>query len=233
MRGVFGESEPAELIEGVVLKKYRPMSPRECFPQDAFLDLIGRTDPFGWHVWIGTAVTQADSEPEPDVAFLRGDTTVFRTRFAGPSEVGLIVEFADASLRFDREVKGRVYARAGIPVYWIMNVADGQVEVYTDPRRPRTAPAPTTTPATACRSCSTGRRSPPSPSPTSSPSRGSSGMVPARLGAGRAAGTAVRARARRAGGAVPSRAPPADVERPAGPPARTGVPGSGRSGTSR
>jgi hypothetical protein len=48
----------------------------------------------------------------------------------------LIVEAADASLALDRRLKGRVYARAGIANYWILNLIDGQVEVYSNPSGP-------------------------------------------------------------------------------------------------
>ena len=53
----------------------------------------------------------------------------------------MVVEFADASLEFDRVVKQRIYARAGIPEYWIVNVVETQLEVYTDPDATATPPA--------------------------------------------------------------------------------------------
>ena len=59
----------------------------------------------------------------------------------GPADTFLVVEVSDATLAFDRSDKGRVYAGAGIAVYWVVNVADRQVEVYTDPvAPPGTAP---------------------------------------------------------------------------------------------
>lgn len=139
--GILFESEPVELLEGVVLKKFRPMSPRECARQMEYFGLNLVLEPLGWHVWLGTAVTLEDSEPEPDVAILRGDEGVFRKRFAGPNEIGAVIEVADASLEFDRVVKGRIYARAGVPAYWVVNVVDRQIEVYTNPQPAANPPA--------------------------------------------------------------------------------------------
>jgi Uma2 family endonuclease len=53
----------------------------------------------------------------------------------------MVVEVADSSLADDRSLKGRLYARAGIPIYWIINLVDLRVEVYTDPTGPAAAPS--------------------------------------------------------------------------------------------
>lgn len=70
-----------------------------------------------------------DSEPQPDLALLPlGDY-----RHEHPTTALVIIEVADSSLPYDR-VKGHVYARAGIPEYWIVDLVDRVVEVHTDPR---------------------------------------------------------------------------------------------------
>jgi Uma2 family endonuclease len=51
-----------------------------------------------------------------------------------PADVALVVEVADSSLELDRTEKLRVYARARIPVYWIVNIPDMQIEAYSQPR---------------------------------------------------------------------------------------------------
>jgi Uma2 family endonuclease len=50
-----------------------------------------------------------------------------------PPNVGIVVEVAESFLRRDRGVRKRIYAKAGIPVYWIVNLVDKVVEVYTSP----------------------------------------------------------------------------------------------------
>ncbi len=56
-----------------------------------------------------------------------------------PSEALLAIEVADSSLRKDRSIKRDLYAASGIPEYWVVNLVDDVVEVYTDPREGRYA----------------------------------------------------------------------------------------------
>jgi Uma2 family endonuclease len=71
-----------------------------------------------------------DSEPEPDLA------VVPREPFGAPhpDRALLVVEVADSSLRKDRDIKRGIYAEAGVPEYWIVDVAGAAVDVHTDPR---------------------------------------------------------------------------------------------------
>jgi Uma2 family endonuclease len=73
-----------------------------------------------------------DSEPEPDVAVVAGE---YRDYVSGhPSTAPLVVEVADSSLGLDRRLKGGLYARAGLPEYWIANLVEGVLEVHREPR---------------------------------------------------------------------------------------------------
>lgn len=69
------------------------------------------------------------------------ETRAYQTRHPGPQEAALVVEVADATLRRDRTLKLRIYARASVPVYWIVNLIDRQIEVYTDPTGPAEQPS--------------------------------------------------------------------------------------------
>jgi Uma2 family endonuclease len=70
-----------------------------------------------------------DTEPEPDVAIVpNGDYAR-----ALPTTALLAVEVSDSSLRKDRDLKGPIYAKAGIPEYWIVNLKEQTLEVYRDP----------------------------------------------------------------------------------------------------
>ena len=71
------------------------------------------------------------SSPEPDVAVVAGGFQDYRT--SDPTAAKLIVEVSDATLRKDRTVKLRLYARCGIPEYWIVNLPDAQLEIYRQP----------------------------------------------------------------------------------------------------
>jgi len=75
------------------------------------------------------------SEPEPDLSLLQLDTP--QDRHPGPADVLLVIEVADTSLRTDRGRKRTMYARAGIPEYWIVDLLHDRIEVYRDPARAR------------------------------------------------------------------------------------------------
>jgi Uma2 family endonuclease len=81
-----------------------------------------------------------EGEPEPDVALVRGDRREYVQRHPGPADVALAVEVADTSLARDRGIKKRMYAQAGISVYWIVNLIGRRIEVYTDPDRTSQTP---------------------------------------------------------------------------------------------
>jgi Uma2 family endonuclease len=72
---------------------------------------------------------------------VRGDETNYRKRHPGPTEIGLLVEISDSSLMVDRDDKGSIYTENGIPVYWVVNVVDKLIEVYTQPSGPTVMPA--------------------------------------------------------------------------------------------
>jgi Uma2 family endonuclease len=70
--------------------------------------------------------------PEPDISVVRGRSRDY-TEQPESRDVPLVVEVAEKSLTFDRTEKLTAYAGGGIPVYWIVNLVDRQVEVYSDP----------------------------------------------------------------------------------------------------
>lgn len=76
--------------------------------------------------------------PEPDLAVVRG-STIDRTRHPRGNETVLVIEISYSSQSLDHEKASR-YARGGVPVYWIVDVARRQVEVYTAPLRGRGLP---------------------------------------------------------------------------------------------
>ncbi len=71
--------------------------------------------------------------PEPDFSVVRGTDDDFTNGLPAAGDVLCIVEVADSSLERDREEKGPIYARAGIPQYIIINLRNRTAEVYTNP----------------------------------------------------------------------------------------------------
>lgn len=130
--GILTEDDPVELLEGWLVTKM-PKKPKHSHTTQTLDDRLREILPKGWIVSIQEPITMADSEPEPDVMVLRGSRDDYAERHPNPDDVALVVEAADATLPRDRTLKLRIYAAARIPVYWIVNLEDGQLEVYTDP----------------------------------------------------------------------------------------------------
>jgi Uma2 family endonuclease len=130
--GAFPEEPRHELLEGWITSKMTRNPPHEVAVSLAARLLI-RLFGDAWEVRVQSAVVTVDSQPEPDLAVARGQARDYLDRHPGPADVPLVIEVADSSLARDRGLKARVYARAGIPNYWIVNLVDRHVEVYSEP----------------------------------------------------------------------------------------------------
>jgi Uma2 family endonuclease len=121
-----------ELIEGLVVEQM-DRSPRH----DAILcGVLHRLAALRLTRWLGrcrSALILGRSVAEPDIAIVRGPDRAYIRRHPGSADAALIVEVADSSLVYDREEKGPLYAQDGVREYWVVNVVDRQVEVYTQP----------------------------------------------------------------------------------------------------
>ena len=133
--GILTEDDNLELLEGYLVHKMSRNPPHDAAIQKGNKKWL-RILPPGWDLRVQSAVTLADSEPEPDFAIVRGDETAYLTRHPTAADIGLVVEVSDSTLPGDRDDKGRIYARAAIPCYWIVNLNDRQIEVYTSPSGP-------------------------------------------------------------------------------------------------
>lgn len=136
--GIVTADEGVELIEGEIIPKMSRNPPHDS-TLDKLEDLIRALLPSGWRLRGQKAITLATGEPEPDVAVVLGPASRYDAHHPGPDEVALVAEVADTSLAIDRDIKLRAYARAGISLYWIVNLEDRQIEVYADPISPRNA----------------------------------------------------------------------------------------------
>lgn len=130
--GILTDDDPVELLEGLLVQK---MSKNPPHRMSTFLvrRMLERLLGDEWYIDSQESVTTEDSEPEPDVTVSRGSVFTYAERHPGPADTALLVEVSDATLHRDRGRKKRLYARAGIPVYWIVNLIKLQIEVYTEP----------------------------------------------------------------------------------------------------
>jgi Uma2 family endonuclease len=130
--GVFTKRDKLHLIDGILVTKVTQNPPHvvaDTLCRDALTQII----PAGWHIRSDKPVRlPPDSEPEPDQCVVRGAARDYSARQPSAIDVGLLVEVADSSLEADRAM-ARTYSARGIPVYWIINLRESQVEVYTEP----------------------------------------------------------------------------------------------------
>ncbi len=131
--GVLEEDERVQLVEGEIVEVSPQSAPHVTavrLVEEALRAAFG----VGFDVRVqGPLRLAPDSESEPDVAVVRGSPRDYRDRHPTGQDAVLVVEVADATWRFDRDRKGRVYAGAGIPEYWIVNLQSRALEVYRSP----------------------------------------------------------------------------------------------------
>lgn len=132
--GFFQPEERLELIEGT-LRYMSPISPRHAETLSRMIDQFATQLGMKAMVRAQSPITLADesSEPEPDFALVARHPGGYAERHPNAEDIFLLVEVADSSLRYDREVKVPLYAAAGIREYWIVNLIDDSVEIYRQP----------------------------------------------------------------------------------------------------
>jgi Uma2 family endonuclease len=132
--GILNEDDRVELLDGEIVKMPPPPGP----DHNACTGILNRLLVLG----VGSRAVvlpgptlrlSKRSAPEPDFVLLRTDPRNYRDSYAEPGDVLLLVEISDSSLRRDREIKLPLYAAAGIPEYWIVDVQNEAVEVCKDP----------------------------------------------------------------------------------------------------
>lgn len=130
--GALDDEDKVELLEGYVVLKM-PRNPRHDSTVQRVQSRLYRAIPAGWDVRTQLAITLPDSQPEPDLAVVRGDAGRYVLSRPEPPDVGLLVEVSDTSLARDTQDKTRIYGAAGVAAYWVVNLVDRRVEVYTGP----------------------------------------------------------------------------------------------------
>ncbi|MEX2176403.1 MAG: Uma2 family endonuclease [Pirellulaceae bacterium] len=133
-QGILTDEDEVELLAGWMVVKM-PTNPPHASATDLLVDALRPLLPVEWIIRSQQPLTLPpdESEPEPDVAMVRGRRQDFFQRHPTPAAVGLVVEVADATLARDRGLKREVYARSAIPEYWLVNLVEKVVEVYSDP----------------------------------------------------------------------------------------------------
>jgi len=129
--GMLGDDPNLELLDGWIVPKMTK-NPPHAFAYRELRKRIQSLLPQEWDLVLQDPITLSRSEPEPDIAVFRGTPRDFLERHPHAGEIGLIVEVADDSLSRDR-LKRHLYAHDGIAIYWIVNLRDRVIEVYSEP----------------------------------------------------------------------------------------------------
>jgi Uma2 family endonuclease len=128
------DADRVELIEGLLVTKMGRNRPHVQAGNKGFWSIARIIGP-GWHVRKEDPLVVSEwSKPESDLAVVRGEVADYDRRDVTAADIAMVVEIADSSLSADQDDMARVYAASGIPAYWIVNLVDHQVEVYSDPR---------------------------------------------------------------------------------------------------
>lgn len=135
--GIVSPDDRVELLDGLIVSMAAQSAPhagtvyrvQQLLLRRLGLDTVVRAQ--------STFLAGANSVPEPDVVVLPGTADDYLERH--PTTAHLIVEVASTSVVQDRLTKAAIYARAGIPCYWIVNLRDRCVEVFREPDRFRAA----------------------------------------------------------------------------------------------
>jgi Uma2 family endonuclease len=131
--GVFGDRR-VELIDGTVFDIMAPQKSSHATGVHKGLRALSAAFPAGWTIRCQSPLALGvRSMPEPDLAVVAGEPDDYADHH--PAAAALIVEVADSSQLHDRKRKARIYAAAGIPDYWIMNLRRDVIEVFRDPAK--------------------------------------------------------------------------------------------------
>ncbi len=137
--GILTDRDRVELIEGQVVAM-SPIGSEHSGTVNALSYLLFQVVGTRGVVAVQNPVQLDDlTEPEPDFAVLKPRSDFYRRATPRADEVLLLIEVADSSLAYDRAVKRSLYARHGIPEFWIVNLAAGEVEVCRAPAGDRYA----------------------------------------------------------------------------------------------
>lgn len=131
--GILGEDDRVELIRGEIIKKV-PIGLRHAACVARLSKLFEREVGHVAIVWPQNPIRiEGHSMPEPDVALLKPSADFYSEARPTPQDVLLLVEVADSSVARDKTAKAPLYAEAGVPELWIVNLVENVVEVYADP----------------------------------------------------------------------------------------------------
>ncbi len=131
--GVLGENDRIELVEGELIQM-APIGSVHAAIVARLQRLFHAGVPQGFAVWTQNPLSlPPSSEPQPDLALIKPRTDDYLGSLPAASDVLLVIEVADTTLAYDRDVKMPLYAKHGIPEAWLIDVGAACLEMHRDP----------------------------------------------------------------------------------------------------
>jgi len=131
--GILQETNKIELITGELINM-SPIGSAHAGTVDKIVALLVRKINDKAIVRCQNPIILDDySEPEPDIALVKFSKNFYTDNHPLPQDVLLVIEIADTSIRYDREIKIPLYAKADIPEVWLIDLNQKQLEIYTQP----------------------------------------------------------------------------------------------------
>ena len=132
--GIFSGDDRVELIDGEVVEM-RPIGPVHAAAVTRATHALVRAAGAHACIRVQTPVRLDDrSEPQPDLVIARFREDFYRNAHPQPADILLVIEIADASLRYDRQIKAPLYARHGIIEYWLVDLASREITCHAIPK---------------------------------------------------------------------------------------------------
>jgi Uma2 family endonuclease len=132
--GALGIEDRVELIEGAIIEM-PPPGPEHTYAISSLTTRLVRLYGDTHRIRVQLPLDLGNSQPQPDFSLVRIEDDHDPSRLPGRAD--LVMEVSRSSLHFDRHEKASIYAKAGIPEFWILNLVNHQVEVH---RRPGPSP---------------------------------------------------------------------------------------------
>ena len=131
--GFFHEDDRIELIRGEIIQMAAKGTPHSTCCSNLIMELASLVAGVAKLRCQDPVKLASNSEPEPDFTIVKQRSDNYLSAHPNPSDILLIIEIADSSVRYDQEFKLRLYAEAGITAYWMFNLVENHLEAYSEP----------------------------------------------------------------------------------------------------
>jgi Uma2 family endonuclease len=131
--GVLANQNNVQLLEGEIVQM-SPEGVAHSFVNRRIADYLRELLKGIAYISEGHPITLDNSEPQPDIAIVRLGEDIYSQHHPYPEDIYWLIEVSNSTLQFDQDTKAKIYARNNIPEYWIVDLINKKVIVYTSPK---------------------------------------------------------------------------------------------------